>query len=280
MTGGNKGIGKALCKKIVAENPDTFVYLGARDAARGSQAVQDIVGELGEASANRIQALHLDVNDSSSVRAAAAQVQAALGDAKLYGVVNNAGIGVSGYTVRESITTNVYGPKLVVDAFTPLLQAAGRVVNISSASGPMYVAKLEAADQAFFLGGGAKACETQVTWEQLAAKMEAAAAVPANDATSYGFSKACLNVLTMQQAAAARAAGTGVLVNACTPGFIATELTAGMGATNPPEMGCKAPLHLLFGDLGADASGFYYGSDAVRSPLDRYRGPGDAPYEP
>ncbi len=38
-----------------------------------------------------------------------------------------------------------------------------------------------------------------------------------------------------------------------------------------------APLHILFGD--DVAHGWYYGSDAVRSPLDIYRGPGDAPYE-
>ena len=50
-----------------------------------------------------------------------------------------------------------------------------------------------------------------------------------------------------------------------------------MGATNPPEKGTVAPIFcLLEPSLG---SGKYYGSDAVRSPLDRYRGPGDPPYE-
>jgi len=36
-------------------------------------------------------------------------------------------------------------------------------------------------------------------------------------------------------------------------------------------------LHILFGD--DVAQGWYYGSDAVRSPLDVYRGPGEPPYE-
>ena len=31
-------------------------------------------------------------------------------------------------------------------------------------------------------------------------------------------------------------------VNACTPGFIATDLTAGMGASNPPEKVWRRPV--------------------------------------
>ena len=61
-----------------------------------------------------------------------------------------------------------------------------------------------------------------------------------------------------------------------TPGYILTDLTRGMGATNPPEKGTTAPVYCLF---EATSTGWYYGSDAVRSPLDRYRGPGDPPYE-
>ena len=44
----------------------------------------------------------------------------------------------------------------------------------------------------------------------------------------------------------------------------------------PPEKGTVAPLFCLFGDV---TPGWYYGSDAVRSPIDRYRGPGDPPFE-
>ena len=44
----------------------------------------------------------------------------------------------------------------------------------------------------------------------------------------------------------------------------------------PPTAGARAPMHLLFGEL--DGNGRYYGSDAQRSPLDRYRSPGAPPY--
>ena len=75
-------------------------------------------------------------------------------------------------------------------------------------------------------------------------------------------------------------------VNAVTPGFIATDLTtpfAEARGQTPQEMGMKTPhegatatLHLLFGALEGNA--WYYGSDAERSPLHRYRAPGDPPY--
>jgi carbonyl reductase 1 len=56
-----------------------------------------------------------------------------------------------------------------------------------------------------------------------------------------------------------------------------------MGATTKPaDSNCHvAPLYLLFGeDLPHPEvnKGRYYGSDAVRSPIDVYRGPGDPPY--
>jgi hypothetical protein len=44
----------------------------------------------------------------------------------------------------------------------------------------------------------------------------------------------------------------------------------------PPSAGARAPMHHLFGTL--EGNGRYYGSDAERSPLDRYRSPGTAPY--
>ena len=70
------------------------------------------------------------------------------------------------------------------------------------------------------------------------------------------------------------------------PGWIDTDLThfyavssgrspEELGMT-PPSEGTRAPLHLLFATL--EGNGRYYGSDAVRSPIDAYRAPGDPPY--
>ena len=35
VTGGNKGIGKAICARLLADHPDVYVILGSRNAERG-----------------------------------------------------------------------------------------------------------------------------------------------------------------------------------------------------------------------------------------------------
>merc|ERR1711936_45666 len=83
------------------------------------------------------------------------------------------------------------------------------------------------------------------------------------------------------------------LDNSCTPGFIETDLTRPMAeraGKSPGEMGMKstdqgtvAAVFLMMSDLQAEIpdyqSGRYYGSDAVWSPVHKYRSPGDPPYD-
>ena len=190
------------------------------------------------------------------------------------------------------IEANLRGVRRVTDAFAPLLADGGRVVNVSSGSAPMLVEKCTSQRQAFFMDGAS-------SWETLdAAAREFAAAAEAGggaaltslgypdaDMVAYGFSKAALNVYTMQCAAAL--APRGIRVNACSPGFIATDLVRtllpdktpeSMGAL-APEKGTVAICHLLFGELPSGRDGLYYGSDGLRSPLHKYRSPGSAAYE-
>ena len=54
------------------------------------------------------------------------------------------------------------------------------------------------------------------------------------------------------------------------------NMTKGFGAKLTPEQGCVSSLHALFGDV---TSGWYYGSDAKRSPLTCCRDPGTPEYE-
>eukprot|EP00620_Florenciella_sp_RCC1587_P008674 CAMPEP_0182600808 /NCGR_PEP_ID=MMETSP1324-20130603/91168_1 /TAXON_ID=236786 /ORGANISM="Florenciella sp., Strain RCC1587" /LENGTH=322 /DNA_ID=CAMNT_0024818717 /DNA_START=15 /DNA_END=984 /DNA_ORIENTATION=- len=301
VTGANKGIGKAICKKLLTDHSDVYVYLGSRDKGRGAAAVIDLTSECPGCD-DRITALELDVTSDDSVSAAAATVSAS--GVPLYGLINNAGIGF-GRTIDETLATNAYGTKRVSDAFIPLIDKdIGRLVNIASASGPMFVASCPSSLQSLF----ARQPDDCITWEELEEIMNSNYKGQADyDLTltltlvlptgflkhsltsltltltftltltlgiAYGLSKAFVNVLTQQQAKA----HPNLKINAVTPGYIATDLTAGMGATNPPEKGTTAPLACLFGDM--EGNGRYYGSDAVRSPLDRYRGPGDAPYAP
>jgi len=88
VTGGNKGIGKAICEKLLKDWNDTVVLLGARDAERGHAAIQDIVREVGDCR-ERLQLVVVDTSSDASVKQAAAKLEA---EPPLYGIINNAGV--------------------------------------------------------------------------------------------------------------------------------------------------------------------------------------------
>jgi len=273
VTGANKGIGLQICKKIVQTVPDAYVLLGSRSKTRGEKAVAAVIASDPSAD-GRVELVELDVTDDSSVSAAAKAVAAKYPDEAhpLYGICNNAGIGF-GKSIAETLSVNFYGTKRVSEAFLSLLDpATGRICNVASASGPMYVSGCNKQDTEFFTS-------RETTPEELEAALQKMKGAFDIDGTAYGLSKAAVNLWTMQLAAA----NPNLRINSCSPGYILTDLTRGMGATKTPEQSnCHvAPLFLLFGDVPQPEvnKGRYYGSDAIRSPLDCYRGPGDPPYK-
>lgn len=169
------------------------------------------------------------------------------------------------------------------EAMAPLIEEGGRIVIVTSASGPSFVGECAPAMQRLFTRGDLEWSEPDALMQKAAGLdgPEAFAAEGLSDGDAYGLSKAVANAY-MRILARDR---PRLRVNACTPGFIATDMTrpyAEAEGKSPSEMGMKtpregasAPLHLLFGEVD---SGSYYGSDAERSPLDRYRSPGDPPF--
>ena len=283
VTGANKGIGLGIVEAILSEHADTFVYLAARDAGRGQAAAAGLIDRHADW-ASRLSVVELDVASGASVSRAAHEVGEQLSSERLTGLVNNAGIGLGSAGLSAVLETNALGVQRVCEAFLPLLAADGRVVNVTSASGPMFVAACSPERQRFFL-------DAEMTWPRLRAFIDeclalrgaaAFAAKGLGDGAAYGLSKACANTYTLLLARE----NPGLTVNACTPGHILTDMTrpyaqshgksaAELGMKTPAE-GARAPLHLLFGTL--EGSGHYYGSDARRSPLDRYRAPGSPAY--
>jgi NAD(P)-dependent dehydrogenase (short-subunit alcohol dehydrogenase family) len=188
VTGANKGIGKHIARKLA--DAGVTVYVGSRDAERGSAAV----AEIGE----RARLLVLDVTDAASVAAAAAQVDS------LDVLVNNAGIGddprsapeADADSFRRVFETNVFGVVTVTNAFLPALRrsAAPRIVNISSGTGSLAQSTSPSHRFTFSAGGAA----------------------------AYRSSKTALNALTVFYAQAL--ADDGFKVNALAPGLRATDL--------------------------------------------------------
>lgn len=270
VTGGNKGIGKAICKKILESQPDVCVIIGSRDLKLGEKAVADLTVEVPN-SADRIKLVQLDVTNDASVKAAAESIGE--GDQKLYAMVNNAGIGF-GRGFDQTVNTNYFGCRRVCDAFADVLvRPGGRVVNIASAAGPNFVVKCQMQDLRNMLAEPL----TISGIDQLDDIAKKNYGMIDYEDSAYGLSKALLNAYTVLYAKE----NPDLTVNSCSPGWIKTDLTAGMGATGSPEQGTLSPVHLLFSpEMETIPTGRYYGSDAVRSPLDRYRGPGEPAFAP
>jgi len=147
----------------------------------------------GDAAARRLQGdvspVALDVNDPD----APFRLSAAIGQVDV--LINNAGIHYDTWetalaadwrTVREAFETNLFGAWRMAQAFAPEMRARGwgRVVNVSSGAGSLAS-----------MGAGTPA---------------------------YATSKAALNALT--RVLAGELAGSGVLVNAVCPGWVATDM--------------------------------------------------------
>ena len=287
VTGANRGIGKAIVQAVLEQTVDTFVFLGSRDRSRGEAALGDL-SNLNRSWSERIKVLELDVTSDSSVDTAAKIVrQQVCNNLTFYGIVNNAGTGYPDSPLAATLDVNVHGLRRVVSAFAPLLTSErGRIVNLTSAAGPNFVAKCSSEYQY-------RLTSDSISLESLENLMQDAQAFPSRkalelaglgDGSAYGLSKACANTLTMIQAREF----PKLLINACTPGFIETELTRPIAASRgmtPKEMGMKsvehgtvAPLKLLLSPI--KSSGWYYGSDGLRSPLHEYRAPGAPEYRP
>jgi len=293
VTGGNKGIGLGIVKKLLRDFSDTYVLLGSRDVGRGEAAVKEILMEMGQNFQSRVEMVHIDVCSDASIAVAFNDVKTKHGE--LYGLINNAGGWLA--SPKATIDLNTYAPIKVTEAFLPLLlkQQGGRVVQISSAAGPSYVAKCSSDIQAMFVNKEVTFAEVEehVIGPFLKVKEDATMSDDKKAETlekmglgsaEYGCAKATLNSYTTEMSRKY----PGLLINACTPGWIATDLTKGYAeksGKDPYEMGmkstddgAKAAVHLMMADLEAEETGRFYGSDAVRSPLHKYRSPGTPAY--
>lgn len=287
VTGANKGIGLATVRALLSAHEDVSVLLGSRDTARGRAAI-DSLGDENPDWAHRLQLVEIDVADPQSVITARDTVTAMYetDTTPLYGIVNNAGVGLASDDMAGILDINLLGVRRVCEAFMPLVQPSGRVVNVSSASGPKFVSQCAPERQLFFKDQSATWSDIQLLIDDVLQHTGDAGylrSLGLGEANAYGFSKACVSLYTVMLARE----NPHLCINACTPGYIETDLTrpqAERQGVSPADMGMKAPefgtvsiLFLLFGDPGG--SGHYFGSDAKRSPPDRYRAPGSPEYK-
>ena len=198
VTGANRGLGLECARQLLAQGFE--VLLGAREAGRGVAAAAALASA-------RVRPVVLDVTSESDV-ARCGELIAREHGGRLDVLINNAAIHydtaqtpltADWRVVTEAIETNLLGAWRVARVAAPLMQARrrGRIVNVSSGAG---------------------------AWKNLGARTPA-----------YALSKLGLNGLTRMLAAELR--GSGVLVNAVCPGWVATDM-GGEGG-RPVEDGAR-----------------------------------------
>src|SRR6201985_517321 len=139
ITGASTGIGHACAKLLLDKGYRVF------GSVRKQADADRLKGEFGA----NFTPLLFDVTDEAAVLAAARDVRAALNGETLFGLINTAGIAVTGPVLelsveqfRRQMDVNVTGPIISTQAFGPLLGVdpslrgpKGRVVMISSVAG-------------------------------------------------------------------------------------------------------------------------------------------------
>lgn len=205
VTGGNKGIGFAICKGLLAAGFE--VILAARSHDRGKEAAEQL-----QLAGSQVRVVELDVTNDDSIRRAVEHLSQEIDHLDV--LVNNAGIypdeGVNILTISRDLlsltmNTNTFGPIRVTQAFLPLLEKVptARIINVSSGYGEL---------------NGLSA-----------------------DVPSYCLSKLALNGATIMLADALRP--KGIAIYAMCPGWVRTDM-GGSEASRSPEQGADTAIWL------------------------------------
>ncbi len=200
VTGANRGIGLEVCRQLAGLG--YIAILGSRDLAKGELAAQPLI----QAGLDVVPR-QLDVTNAQSIARLRAWVEGEYG--RLDVLVNNAAAFYDDWetvldadldTARDAFENNTLGAWRMTQEFLPLIRRSrhGRIVNVSSDAGSL--------DS---MGSGSPA---------------------------YNLSKVSLNGLTRMLAIALQ--GSGILVNAVCPGWVATDM-GGKGG-RPVEEGAAS----------------------------------------
>ncbi|GFS22037.1 carbonyl reductase [NADPH] 1 [Elysia marginata] len=256
VTGANKGIGfqivKDLCRQFKGD-----VFLTARDNSRGQAAVQMLEKE----------GLHpkyhqLDISDHSSIVRLKDFLQNTYGGLDV--LVNNAGILYESELQTEkgpdtkpstdvpfsevaerTCQINFFANLEVSEVLLPILRPHARVCNVSSArhekalneisqhwKDKLFSPDIEMKELKDIMDSYVKAAKQNKHLEE------------GFSGFSYGMAKLAMNVMTaIHQREVDENGGEDILINACAPGFVATDLTQHKGHLTVEE-GAATPVSL------------------------------------
>ena len=207
--------------------------MACRSTSKGTKAVEEIKAENPSASVSTIE---MDVDNRESIQQASESVMQQFG--RIDVLLNNAGIFNSHEETEkqlvDSFRTNIIGPALVTEAFTPLLAKAAKpyVLHVHSTLG----------------------CMTPIS-----EKWEGIRFLPVQQLPCLGYrtSKAALNMLTIQQSE--MLGPRGIKVFSVSPGLVVSnlrgateELRTARGNAGDPKAAGQFFLSVIDGERDAD----------------------------
>ena len=218
VTGANRGLGFETCKQL--SQLGVTVLLTSRNPIKGEVAAKQLIDK-----GLDVIFYQLDVSDRSNIKDIFTKIENQFG--RLDILINNAAIlydkdqstmNADLELVTKALTTNLFGPWLLCQAFVPLMEknGYGRIVNVSSGAASMH-----------YMEGGTPA---------------------------YGISKVALNALTRKLAS--ELGRKNVLVNSVDPGWVATDM-GGHGG-RPIEDICRGIVWAATLPNNGPSGGFFH----------------------
>jgi 3-oxoacyl-[acyl-carrier protein] reductase len=129
ITGGSRGIGRAICLRLAAQGAEIVLHYN-----RNQAAAEEVVAAIGR----EVRLVHANLGSPEEIQTMFRE----LGDLRLDFLINNAGVwrdtplGSSpSEVIDEVLDTNVKGPFWVTQCALRLLKDGGRIINISSVAG-------------------------------------------------------------------------------------------------------------------------------------------------
>jgi len=182
VTGANRGIGFEVCRQL--GELGYHIFLSARDNQKGNEAVEKLRAEK-----LTVDFIHMNVADEESIKKAVKEFGKR--SIKLDVLINNAAIlgdseieKMPTEELMNVLKTNSIGAFIVIREFLPFMDKESRIINVSSGAGALHD-----------MG---------------------------NYAPAYSISKATLNAITKQFAAALKR--KRIMVNSVCPGWVRTDM--------------------------------------------------------
>jgi 3-oxoacyl-[acyl-carrier protein] reductase len=129
VTGGSRGIGRAICLRLAEQGADIVLHYNSNRAA-----AEEVIASIGR----EVRLVQADMGSIDEIEAMFGE----LGDVELDFLINNAGVwkgtpvgSSTAEMVNQLIDTNLKGPFWVTQSALRLLKDGGRIVNVSSVAG-------------------------------------------------------------------------------------------------------------------------------------------------